>query len=95
MAARIGNIASCGIIFAEAASEATEIAAECVSTNPATTAPIATPVSPSQSLKIAATTSMAAIIAASPRAVATLKARPGSAVALASAATPRNAKAIP
>src|SRR5450759_1775321 len=38
IAARIGNTASSGVVFAAATKEATETAAACVSTKPATTA---------------------------------------------------------
>jgi hypothetical protein len=48
IAARIGRTASCGVILSDAAKDATEIAAACVSTKPATTAPTVTPASPSQ-----------------------------------------------
>ncbi len=50
IAARIGRTASCGVILSDAAKDAIEIAAACVSTKPATTAPTVTPASPSQAL---------------------------------------------
>src|SRR5215475_15791539 len=48
--ARIGAAASAALIFLEATSEATEIAAECVSTKPTNAAATTIPVSPNRSL---------------------------------------------
>ena len=53
--ARIGKIASAALIFPDATSEATEIAAECVSTKPATAAAKIMPVSPNHSQGLRAT----------------------------------------
>src|SRR5262245_63013273 len=56
--ARIGATASAALIFPEATSEATAIAAECVSTKPTNAAATTTPVSPNRSLSAAEATSI-------------------------------------
>ena len=94
-AARIGSTASRGAIFAAAAKEATEIAVECASANPATAAPAITPVSPSQCLSAADPIIITPINAASPSAMPTLKARPCPVAACPSGGAARNADPKP
>src|SRR5579864_7522655 len=74
--ARIGKTASVALIFPDATSEATEMAAECVSTNPATTAARTMPVSPSHSRSAAEATRMPERVKANAKAIERLKARP-------------------
>ena len=75
--ARIGITASAALIFPDATSEAIEMAAECVSTKPATAAATITPVSPNHSRSAAEATRMPERVKANTKAVEMLKACPG------------------
>ena len=74
--AKIGNTASVALIFPDATSEATEIAAECVSTKPARAAATRMPVPPNHSRSAAEATRMQERVKANPKAAERLKARP-------------------
>ena len=76
-AARIGNTASAAVIFPDATSEATAMAAECVSTKPAAAAATMTPVSPNHSRSAAEATSIAERVRANISATGRLNACPG------------------
>ena len=74
--ARIGKTASAAFIFPDATSEATEIAAEWVSTKPARVAATIMPASPNHSRSAAEATRMLERVKANTKAVERLKARP-------------------
>ena len=71
--ARIGKTASVALIFPDATSEATEIAAECVSTKPARAAATIMPVSPNHSRSAAEATRMLERVRANIKAVERLR----------------------
>src|SRR5450631_3108427 len=72
--ARIGKTASGGVSFPDATSDATEIAAECVSANPAMAAAKITPFSPNWSWSAALATRMTERVKANTNAVERLNA---------------------
>ena len=74
--AKIGNTASAALIFPAATSEATEIAAEWVSTKPARAAATIMPVSPNHSLECCGSDEDAGGVKANTKAAERLNARP-------------------
>src|SRR5450756_598360 len=90
-AARIGKIASEGLVLPDATSEATEIAAECVSAKPAMAAAKITPFSPNPSRSAAQATRMMERVNANTKAVERLNARP---LCTSASALSRNARAV-
>src|SRR6185503_8693101 len=73
---RIGSTAASALMFPTVTSEATEIAAECVSAKPASPAAITSPEDPSQRFAAADARSIADTVTAKITAVKGLKARP-------------------